>query len=105
MNQYEMLVKTLAGERLSPEERLELSKGIISEKVEMILTREYLIAMHGTKSKVSLTLMVNECRDPDENIRKFLEALGCKKISVTSDFPVAYAGENYEGKTFVKFRV
>jgi len=71
----------------------------------MILTKEFLIAQHGTKSKVQLTLMASDCRDPDENIRKFLEALWCKKISVSSDFPVAWAGENYEGSTKVKFRV
>lgn len=105
MNQYEMLVKSLAGERLSAEERIELSRWLVSEKTEVILTKEFLIAQHGTKSKVQLTLMARDCRDPDENIRKFLEALGCKKISVTSDFPCSYAWERYEWSTKVKFRV
>lgn len=103
MNQYEMLVKSLAGERLSPEERIELSNGLVSEKTQSILTKEFLIAQHWTKGKVQLTLMARECRDPDENIRKFLETLGCKKISVTSDFP-AYC-ESYEWSTKIKFRV
>lgn len=103
MNTAEMLVKTLAGERLSPEERIELSKWLVSEKTEMILTKEFLIAQHGTKSRVRLTLMANECRDSDSSIHKFLETLGFKKILVTSDFP-AYC-ESYEWSTKIRFRV
>lgn len=105
MNTAEMLVKALAGERLSPQERIELSKGIVSETVEMLLTKEFLIAQQGTKKKVDFTLKASQCTDTDDDIRKFLMALGCKKISVTSDFPCWRAGERYEGKTFVKFRV
>lgn len=105
MNTAEMLVKTLAGQRLSPEERIELSKWIVSDKVEMLLTKEFLIAQQWTIWAVNLTLSARECTDSDSDIYKFLEVLGCKKISVSSDFPCRRAGENYEGKTLVKFRV
>jgi len=105
MNTAEMLVKALAGERLSPKERIELSKWIVSEKVELLLTKEFLIAQQGIQKRVDLTLTRTQCTDSDADIRKFLTALGCEHISVSSDFPVGRAGESYEGKTFVKFRV
>lgn len=105
MNTAEMLVKALAGERLSPQERIDLSKWIVSEVVEELLTKEFLIAQQGTKKKVNLTLSASQCRDSDKDVEKFLEALGCKKIRVSSDFPCTRAWENYQWKTFVKFRV
>ncbi len=58
MNTAEMLVKTLQGKRLSYEERIFLLKWLVSEKTEMLLTRQLLILTHSTKSQVVFQLIV-----------------------------------------------
>jgi len=57
MNTAEMLVKTLHGKRLSPEDRVELLVGLISEKTQMLITRELLMLTHTTKSQVIFQLI------------------------------------------------
>lgn len=97
--------KAFSGESLSFDDRLELVKWIVSEKVQEILLKELVIAMTSSQKKVDITLWAHVCRDSDENIRKFLWAMDAKDIKVSSDFPCGRAGENYEGRTFIKFSV
>lgn len=103
MNTWEMLIKTLQWERISSEERLELSKWLVAENVEQILSKKILIAQQGWSKKVDITLRASECLDTNENIHNFLWLLGCRKISVTSDFP--WYNESYEWSTRIKFKI
>ncbi len=102
MNTASMLVKSLEWERLSSEERIELSKWLIAENVAEILTQKILIAQQWWNRNVDIKLTADECRDSDENIRNFIWLLGGKKISVTSDFP-GY-NESYTWTTRIKFK-
>ena len=103
MNTPEMLVKILEGKRLSSEERLSLAKDLVAENVQDILSKKMLVASQGGQKRVDITLSADECRDSDEDIRNFLWLLGCKKISVSSDFP-GY-NESYTGRTTIKFKI
>ena len=88
---------------LSPEEKIELLGKLVSQSAQKIILEEYMIASMGVKEQVDVILKSKDCRDPDENIRKFLRILGAQDIQVSSDFP-AY-NESYEGTTRVRFRV
>ena len=103
MNTPEMLVKMLEWRRLSSEERLSLAKDLIADNVQDILGKKILIATQGGGNRVNITLNADECSDSDEDIRSFLGLLGCKKISVSSDFP-GY-NESYQGTTKIQFKI
>lgn len=85
---------------ISSDERIEIARSLISQKVADILQDQMIISRLSWR-KVDITLSANDCIDSDENITKFLAILWANNIKVSSDFP-AYC-ESYVGKTFIKF--
>lgn len=92
-------------EKMTPQERLEAMKDKVSESTRNALDKAIRETVATFQEKVDVTLSESICRDSDENLRNFLMALGYKDIKVSSDFPCGRAGENYEGRTFIKFSV
>lgn len=71
MNTAEMLVKTLHWKRLTVEERISLLIRLISEKTEILLTRELLALTHKTKSQVVFQLITPMFTQNTNQITKY----------------------------------
>lgn len=88
---------------LSDEDRLEIARWLISEKVEKILDREILKAIATRRYMVDIVLKARDCTDQDGDLASYLWALGYVDIWISSDFP--WYCESYEWSTHIKFRV
>ncbi len=88
---------------LSPEERCRLAQWLIAQKVIDILDSHILLAVGSHDNTVNMTLRAPDCRDSDDNIRRYLAIMWYTDIKISSDFP-GY-NESYEWKTTIKFRV
>lgn len=86
---------------ISIEEKIELARELVEKKVSGILEKQMVISRLSGRP-INITLKAGDCRDPDENIRKFLAILWAQDINVTSDFP-GYC-ESYEWTTTIKFK-
>ncbi len=93
--------RILSWEEVSIEEKLEIARSLVADNVAEILKREMVIS-HLSGEYTAVNLWAKECRDSDENIRKFLTILGAKNIEVTSDFP--WYNESYAGTTTIRFK-
>lgn len=87
--------------QISAEEKIEIAKSLVAEKVADILQNQMIISRLSWR-KIDLTLRASECIDSNENIRKFLAILWASDINVSSDFPARC--ESYEWRTFIKFK-
>jgi len=96
-----IFAEMLHGEDISMEEKIEIARWLIADNVADILQKEMIIS-HVSGEKSELTLKASECKDSDENLRKFLIILWAKDIQVSSRFP-DYT-ENYEGRTTIEFK-
>lgn len=92
--------KILAGEEITVEDRVEAARDLVADKVADILKREMVVAKLSGRN-ADIRLSGKECKDSDENLRRFLTIMGAKDIKVTSDFP--WYNESYEWHTSIKF--
>lgn len=76
----ELQLKILSSEKLSPAEKLEVVKWLVSESIEKILIEKIVIAKAATQWKVSLIIEKQSEKDCYESIVQFLSILDCKVI-------------------------
>lgn len=70
-----LLQKILSGQNVSAEEKMQLARTLVAEKVANILEQKVAIAMLSGNQKIRIELTARECTDSDENIALFLKVL------------------------------
>lgn len=74
----ELQLKILSWHKLSPAEKLDVVKWLVSESVEKILIEKIVLAKAATQQSVKIIIEKQSEKDCYESIDQFLSILDCK---------------------------